>query len=246
MMRSISLVLALLLATPSYAAIALVQRATNFDNGASSTLTVDIATPTQNNLLVAVLFTRSSAWTLPSGFSLAIEHDNTSNDDSLVIAYKVAGASEADPQWSGLDAGGDGTGAAASVYEFSGTATVSPFDDAEVSTGISSGTSKSSGTTATLAQADEVAIAGFGYRGVVPGATISFTNSYTIGPNTNPVSDGGGALAALLDAYRIVAATTAQETTASWTGTSDVIGAIATFKAGAGGSSGLLRRRRSN
>lgn len=218
-------------------ALAFVQRVDNAAT-APTTLTIDIVTPTQNNLLVSTMFTRNDAGaTNPTGFTTAMSVVNATNSDTARIAYKVAGASEADPAWT--FSGGDRTVAA--CYEFSGNDTGSPLDQTDDTAYVSTGTACTCGPTGTLSQADEVCVALVGIRDTITGP--SWDNSYTLGTNrATTVADGADAT--LIDAYRIVAATTAQQSQASWTTSRGNMGLIATFKA-AGGGGGATQRKNS-
>lgn len=208
-------------------ALAFVQRV-DTQATAPTTLTIDIATPTQNNLLVSPMFTRNDAGaTNPTGFTTAKEVVNSTNQDTARISYKLAGASEADPAWT--FSGGDRTVAA--CYEFSGNDTSAPLDQTDDTAYVSSGTACTCGPTATLSQADEVCVAMVGIRDII--TSPSWDNSYTAGTfRATTVSDGADAT--MLDAYRIVAATTAQQSQASWTTSRGNMGLIATFKAAGG------------
>lgn len=208
-------------------ALALVQRV-DTQATAPTSLTIDIATPTQNNLLASTMFTRNDAGaTNPTNFTTAMSVVNSTNADTARIAYRVAGASEADPVWT--FSGGDRTVAA--CYEFSGNDTSAPLDQTDDTAYVSSGTACTCGPTGTLSQADEVCVAMVGIRDIV--TSPSWDNSYTAGTfRATTILDGADAT--MLDAYRIVAATTAQQSQASWTTSRGNMGLIATFKAAGG------------
>lgn len=209
-------------------ALAFVQSASAGKGTAGTSCTATLgAGPTQNNLLIASLFTKGVAATNPTGFTTAIEVVNSTNDDRLRLTYKVAGAGEsASIGFTGLSSGA-GTESAVGVMEFSGNATSSPLDQT-ASTGFTAAVETlSSGTTGTLAQAAEVACAAFGLRNNVV-TSPSLDNSYTL--RSHQAGGTGTATATIIDGYRITAATTAQDTDASWTTAAGAMGVIATFK----------------
>lgn len=200
------------------------QQGTQVQNETTCTATYD-STPTQGNLLVAVFFTRSTGgFTAPSGWTLDVESVNTTEDDRIQIYSKTAGASESTAvTFTGLASSSSG-GSSLSIQEWSGMAASSQLDKT-ASTGRTSGTSISSGTTATLAQADEVAIAGVGLRS--SSIAVSANNSFTV---LNSPSTTANAANQVTDAYRILSATTGITTTFSWSGTIVAVAAIATYK----------------
>lgn len=221
-------------------AATLVQDTTGTQVQNEATLTATYAsTPTQNNLLIAGFFTRSSQpYTAPTGWTLAVEVQNTTENDWAAIYYRVAGASEATAvTFSDLDTSSSG-GSSLSISEWSGMATSTPLD-VVASTGRTSGTSISSGTTATLAQANELCYAVVGIRAAsVTGLAVD--NSYTLlnqaGTTDNEANMVG-------DAYRVVAATDAQTTTFSWSGTQVALAAIACFKEAGGAPATTILRQ---
>lgn len=211
-------------------ALAIVQDTTAGQAGGGATTIVLTlgAGPTQNNLLVSPMFTRSGTATNPTGYTTDVEIVNATEDDRLRITSHIAGASESSTvTWTGFEASGAGnTGSAASLYEVSGAATSSPFDKSASTGRTASASSLSSGTTATLAQAAEICFVAWGIRLDVVSPSVD--NGYTLQHDT-PNTDVASA-ANLLDGYRIVAATTAQTSTLSWTFPETAMGAIATYK----------------
>lgn len=132
------------------------------------------------------------------------------------------------------DAGGDLT---VVVAEFSGAALSAALDATQVGTGT--GTAVDSGTTATLAQADEMIWGGMTHDG--GNQTITETGGATLVQE----NEGGTGNVPIGCSYEIVAATTAQA--ATWTiGLSTLWFAhVATFKAAAaGGATSLVRGMR--
>lgn len=223
-------------------AIAQVQTATGTQAGGGATTCVITTSgaPAENNLGVICVFTRAATITNPSGWTTAVEIVNATEDDRLRIIYRVLGAGESSTiTISGLTASGTGAaGTAASYSEWSGLLTASVLDQT-ASTGRTPATETlSSGTTGTLAQADELCIAAFAHRSDI--SAISYDNSYTALHDV--LNTDVAANAELTAAYRIVAATTAQSTTESWTTSDTAMGAIATFKAIAAGGTVYVRR----
>lgn len=208
-------------------AIALVQ--SKSANAASGTMTLTWdSTPTQNNLIVIALSIRSDANPSdPAGYSTAATVTNETHNDYLRIIYKIAGASESNPAWTGLDAP-----AVAGGWEFSGIATSTPLDASGTvdSNGAELNTPLTTASTGTLAQADEVAIAAWGIRDFGSLASVAVDSGFTLTHSLIP------ATVYLAGAYKIVSATTALQPSLTWTSALwQVTGSgIATFKAGGG------------
>ena len=123
--------------------------------GGASTLQITLdSTPTEGNLLVAASATRSDSQTTPSGWSLGVSQDAI--DDNLTIYYKVAGSGE-----STSVTFYDGVATQvmlAAVYEIEGPWNATPLD-ATNGAFATNNTAISTGTTCTLAQADEIVVA---------------------------------------------------------------------------------------
>lgn len=194
------------------------QDATN-SSATTSVAAVYGSTPTAGNLLVAVVAAKSTAASTITGWTQAVEQ---SANNSLTILYKVAGAGESTTVTAN---NGSATAMAIGIFEYSGIVAVSPADTSAVANNGASVASLAIGPTATLAQADELAIAGIalGNTFSAPGWTNSFNARATV----------SAANIGLLSADRIVSATTALSTTGSWTTNRVPDGAIATFKADA-------------
>lgn len=195
----------------------------------TSVSAVYASTPTAGNLLVACVDVRgtASAPTIPGWSVAAIGNGTTSV--ALTILYKVADGSESTTVTATR---ASATAMAIAISEYSGLS-ASPLDAAITSSGTSVAT-LAIGPTATLAQADELAIAAVGLGGTF--SAESWTNSFN---NRASVS---AANAALITADQIVAATTALSTTASWTTNRSINGAIATFKGAAPGGAAATHR----
>jgi hypothetical protein len=202
--------------------IAQVQKVQNTTT-TGTTATVTIASATANNLLVIAVASNDPSYTLPSGFSSAVLNFNATEGDILEIIYKVAAGGETaltTTNWAGNTRH-------LGAWEYSGVDTSTPLDKTATTTRTVSVTSLASGSTGTLSQADEVAIAAWACRADVTGESID--SSFTV------ENLGNGGFSAI-NGTLIVSATTALNATASWTTSATAWSAIATFKAAAGGS----------
>ncbi len=184
------------------------------------------ASPTQNNLLIACIglaavanqtITPPSGWTLVTGEPIDSTGDVTTPWSSrlVAIAYKVAGAGETSAvTWAlGTSVNWDIT-----ALEYSGLVTSSPEDKTIVANNNSAVMSLNLGTTATTSQAVELAVA---FCGQAQRTGSAFDNSFVL-----ESTDGFR----LMLGTKILAATAAVNTTASWTSaTSTAAGGIVTF-----------------
>lgn len=210
-------------------AIARVQRVTAaaFTNPVTATLSA----ATTGNLLVCKVFTKCSnaAFGRPSGFSAGVQVVNGTEDDTIDISYKVAAGGETAISVTN----GDGEPTCVTVEEFSGITTSSPLDQT-ASTGRTAGVATiSSGTTAALAQNDELGVVVCGIREISV-TSEAFDASYDIA-NGGEVNDAGNA-ATMIETYKVISDGAAQQTDASWSPSSIAMCAIATFKAAAAGA----------
>lgn len=157
-----------------------VQKTTNVTNGGTSVTATFGTAASVNNLLIAICGARDSATiTGPSGFSTAI---NESGTPSQGIFYKVAAGGETALSCS---TGATSTRLGMHIYEYRGTVTASPLDQANSSSG--SGTSPASGSITTT-NANDLLIAG-----LTTNANTNFsswTNSFV---EQNDFSNGGAA-----------------------------------------------------
>jgi hypothetical protein len=129
--------------------------------------------------------------------------------------------------FSGVQGGGNFSGFAVYVMEFSGINTSTPADKTNSGNAGSGATTFSSGSTGTLTQADEVVTGATYVRGTSPptitGPSSPWLNFAQISPNAN---------AGFMAGYQIVSATTAQTYSGSMTGANQEYNAcIASFKA---------------
>lgn len=211
-----------------------VQHVTNTGSGSGS-ITANFSAATANNLLVAVVMTRANGsfagMGTPSGWTLADQWSNNSNGNApeISIFYKVAAGGETSVTCtdSVMTAGN----LAIVVNEYSGLFTTSPLDVSAIrgDSATSTVTSLTSGTSGTLAQANELCIGAWAFRGV--GTSATYSNSYTedafLAVNGDATTPG-----TLMVATREVSATTAQSSTATWTSPSGrAVGMLVTFKA---------------
>lgn len=220
-------------------ALAIVQTGAAATVGTPTSLTVTLgSSPINNNLLVDTFSTRSSSATNPANHTTAIEVVNVEDNDRARICFRVVSGDGNTVSFTGLS-DGVAEGSAFTVYEVSGNDTSSPLDQT-ASTGRATGASSiSSGTTPTLSQAEEICFVLFSIRATVTSPSLS--NSYTL--QTHQASSVSGSESTEISGYKIVNATTAQESTASWTGSVTAIAAIATFLgSGGGGGSSILRQ----
>lgn len=202
-------------------AIAQVQlKRTTTVSGTSHAHTVT-STPTDNNLLVAVInFAGGDPGTItrPSGWSLAIEAQRGSAQ-KIGIYYKVAASEGTSWTWTTANA----VQSVCTIYEYSGldSSQAAVLDKTTSNDGgAGTVTSLSTGTTVATTLADELLAAGIGLTGS-SGSAFSWTNSFT---------DDGTGSAGAGTAVRIVSATGTYETTGSWTTARTAVAAIATFK----------------
>lgn len=190
------------------------------------------ATTTAGNLLLICGYDTSGTagtWnTTPSGYTL-VTGDPFSMDTTPTVAlygiyWKIAAGSDATPGNYGQSTGATNT-YITYTYEFSSTTgwNVSPFDtSAGTAASATAVVTKASGSTATLAQASELAVAVFASKSVAASA-LTFSNGYTVDRPTSPS-------AAFWFGWKETSATTAESTTASWTGSESCGVRVATFK----------------
>ncbi|HZC82347.1 MAG TPA: hypothetical protein VE222_11665, partial [Nitrospiraceae bacterium] len=157
----------------------LVQSKSGTATGTSITVTFD-NTPTNGNLMVAIVNSNDGDATNPTGWNTDVNKVDVTDDDFLRIASKVAGAGESSAV---TFTGFVGNNHCLDIMEFS-LPSATPLDVTS-SDGESLGvTSQTSGTTGTTAQASEVSIVGFHIRANVSG--VSLTNGFTVrGPQFN-------------------------------------------------------------
>lgn len=209
-------------------------------NFASGEVTVNITnTPTAGNLLVlgvgrASTHAAGGTWGTPTDWNGPI-HDTGINTGNMGAAWwwKISDGTETSVTTNGTNAGGNSLPV---VAEFEGPFEASPFDvSVEDASGISTvTTSRSTGTTATTAQSDELAVAFFaGDRYDTLDGTRAYTNSFT----EVVIGDGSSARATSILAKKVLSATGAVECTFSCVDTGDEIyGSVATFKKAASGT----------
>ena len=208
--------------------------ASQFDMSTSDLTITFPQQATEGNLLVVTAFHRPGGTPpIPTGWSEAIKVEDATNADWLQILYKESDGTETSVDI-GVDGGGgvtDGVTAWFGEYSgFSGTPTL----DQTSSNGPVDATSVSTGTTATLADANQIAIAGFSGRTFGTLNTESFdsyTNSFT---EEGEVSAGNAASNWSLHAAatKETASTSGVETTATASASGRLMAVLATFYGG--------------
>lgn len=173
------------------------------------------STPVAGNLLIAAVTTNiGTGSTAITGFSTATSVA-VGVAGGLVIFYKVSAGNETTITATGTLA----TLMDLHIFEYSGIDNASPLDKvASTADGGAGVTSRASGTTATLTQANELAFAAIATAGA-NGGNVSWSNSYVAETTTTD----------LQTADLITAATTATSSTATWNTSQRAAGAIATF-----------------
>lgn len=207
-------------------------------NGANAIGTVSCTVPawgsttTAGNLLLVVVSDATqanTAWTaVPAGYTEVFSTNgfqfDTNGFSRYGLFWKIAAGSDATP---GVCTCSTTSSWSAYTYEFSATDgwATSAFDTEAHSAGAGTlVTTLASGSTATLAQANELAVAV--YAGDGTNSALTFTNGYTNAiPTTNNTR--------LWLGWQETAATTAQSTTASWTTSRRPGVRVATFMTGA-------------
>ena len=223
---------------PSYAAIALVQtKGSSADTPAARITTTFDASPTEGNLMVATLSSNDGDMTNPSGWTTAVNNVNTTHDDFLRIAYKVAAAGES-ASITFTDMAGGGS-ANLGLYEFSGVDTASPLDDTGSTAFLLSRTDLGADNTVPLVTTvpDTVLVALLAVRADITSPAMS--NTFTLTHDLKPTASFEG-----VDGYRIVSSQGLNSTTFTWTNSGTALAAIAAFEASAGAVAPALAPQR--
>jgi hypothetical protein len=212
-----------------------VQQNTGQANPTAGALSVVFGSaPVQNNLLICAAMSSSFGSMTSTGWSSG---PLTDDFDAMYMYYKIAGASESSTvSWT--PSANDET--ALWIAEYSGNVTVSPLDGSTFNKPSVNAATIASGTTATLTQADELAVAVVSSVRAATGATVTgWSNSFVQVAEVN--TTGGVDHPGVAVATRDLAATTAITTTATYSTTVNrPIGMIATFKAAAAASSVIV------
>jgi len=207
-------------------------------NATSVTATYS-GTPTSGNLLVAIasgddtLTMNNSGWTAGP---------TVSNYNTLSLWWKIAGAGEPTAIKVNI---GSSTGGSLWIGEYSGNVSSAALDKSSTGNPGSFTATCTSGTTATTTQADELAIAGFGwgnYGGDI-GTASSYSNSFV--QDAQAASTGSGNNIQHVAVATLALAATGAETSTVTISTSvqRPLGLIATFKASAARQSLVFRNR---
>lgn len=177
-------------------------------------------TAVAGNLLVIVATSVPNVMTTPSGYTLAVSKEGTVN---TYIWYKIAAGGETSAS---MSVTGGSSYSIAHVIQFSGTAASSPLDKT-ASGGGTSDTTAQSGTTATLSQADEVVVVGYGLND----QAFSFTQAS--GFTSNALTRDSFETKTLQSSYKIVSSTSAVTANGTWPLSAVDSNVMATFKAAA-------------
>lgn len=152
--------------------LTLVQRQVNQSAAAVASLTGTYApAPTSGNLLTANVCSDATVTMTSTGWTLAV---SSVSDVGLYQWYKLAGASES----ASVVATPSGSASTEIVIEeWSGNVASLPLDKTSSGSAGSGLTNVPSGTTAATVQADELAVAAFGWNQALANAN-TYTNSY--------------------------------------------------------------------
>lgn len=222
------------------ATLTLVQRVTNQSASAVASLTGTWGTtPVQNHLLVATANSDATLTMSSSGWGTPIA---SVHDTGLYQWYKLAGASES---LSVTVTPGSSASTEIVIEEWSNnlTTTPGPQDQWQVGSQLANAATVPTGTTGTTAQADEKAIAAFGWNDSASTVTMnSYSNSFVEVVETK----GTGGTSTNLAVAEIDLAATGTVTctgTLSSTTNSAKSGLVGTYPAGAGGAVASLPSR---
>lgn len=200
--------------------IAVVQQVT-VATASASTRTATIAAATAGNKIIAIGQTFSatvgfSPTTPASGWTTDYNPIQAGSGWQVKYASFTAAGGETTITWTTDDAGSRNVSLI--VYEVSGLATSSYFDKSNFTT-AATGTSRTTGSTGTLSQADELVL-----------AAMQLNNNYT-SPSWDSSLNISTTATRFFAGHLIVSATTAINATASWTNSVSASGSIATYKA---------------
>ena len=202
----------------------LVQSKPGTTPSAATSLTVTFDTPpVENNLLIAVAGSDSVMTMASTGWSTPLAATDFTD---LKLWYKVAGAGEA----SAVQITHASDQSEMAIFEYSGMFTVTPQDKTATSMPGTSTATVPSGTTATLTQADELAIAAWCRQGSA--AVNSISNSFS---EVCSIGGLGGTRTTMTVAVKDLSSTAAASSTAVFaSASSNPSGLIATFKVALG------------
>jgi hypothetical protein len=234
-MRRLLLALCLL-ALPTLAqAQTFIQRCSSGDAGSSTCASTAFATLTAGATVVVTVRVPNTTDTVTgitgcgSGWARLFSRVSASERNETWYALNLGAIACAPvPTWSGVDPGARMSGA-----EFSGVATASAFDVSSVSSG--SGTAFSSGATATLAQAANLAVASCAdndYMSVALGSIGTFSFAHP---------PGGTESNRIFIAYKVTAATTAVTFTATADNSMNWACGVGILKSAGGGGGGTIQ-----
>ena len=210
-------------------------------NGADVSLVVTFdSTPVSGNLLVAVHMTgdgsSDSCASASGSYTSAIHWQNATELDAVRLWYRIAGASEATAVTATPSASDENV---LLLLEIEGPWEASPVDQTTNPGRAASTTTYDCGTTGTLSQADEVAVATAYTRHSANGDfNVTYDNSFVYDNGSMMVSPAKS----LALATKLLSATTAVTTTQTVLTAAVTMGGIVTFKKAAGGPSAPMFR----
>lgn len=241
MTKRLLAILCLLLALPSltWAAASVANHTVASTTGAGS-LTTSTFTATAGNTIVAVACLKAngsiSLSTSGADTETLISSDNTPALNTMRVSYfqNIAGGAG----YSVTMTPGGGTPAMALVIVELAGVTTTPFDKSAVANVTPAATTHSAGPTATLTQADEIAIAAICSDSTSATATLTQDTGWTL---SDSQLDGSTKIAGAIQ-YKVLAATTA--VTSNWT-TDSTTGrnTVSTFIASGGGGGATVHNR---
>lgn len=205
------------------------QDAQGTSTAASSVSATYAATPTANNLLIAIVGDSdgSNNATAISGWSKAVQ-GNVSTANEVTVFYKVATGAESTTVTATTSAT---VNADMAIHEYSGLATSSPLDKTANAGSSLPTSSTGTGTTPTTTVVSELLIVA-GFCSGIPSFT-SWSNSFNLRDTVSQTAD------TLFTGDQIVSATGAYTSTLTITTTAVISTLIATFKAKTVGTSPL-------
>lgn len=195
--------------------------------------------PIAGNVLLAVFFARGSepVSISTSGWTLVETQNDGSNDDTLEMWYRIADGTEGNNYVVTASITSDSGGNLLWISEWDGFD--NPDLDVSAESTASTGSTRTSGTTATTTDANAWAIAAFSSRNN-DHTTSSFSNSFTEVYDNNTSS--GATASGLHAAQKTLTATGTQETTATFDSSARAMGIIAVFSPTGNGGETLITK----
>lgn len=203
-----------------------IQNKVGTGSSTSPSVTMD-SSITEGNLIIVFCETGDGTLTAPSGYSTAVDSNNTTESDRFAIFYKVAGASESTT----ITASTSGSDEwAMHAFEYEGPWESSPLDLGESEARDGSTTSYLCNPTGTTSQNDELAVVGAYTRNTASDDSDSWDSGYTLVASTQSANK------TLHGAVKVLTATGSVSSTLSIPSATVVMGGGCSFKKqGAGG-----------